>query len=155
MILATPDPALDPWFARELLRLQHAAYRREAELVGDDRLPPLQHDEVGLPAWRGRYLVAWREVALVGAVAWRDHRDHLDVDRLMVDPAAHRQGIGSLLLRTILERAGDRPVVVATGRANTPALGLYAQHGFEVEGEEQVPPGLWITRLRHEPQGQS
>ena len=41
MILAAPDPALDPWFARELLRLQHAAYRTEADLVGDDLLPPL------------------------------------------------------------------------------------------------------------------
>ena len=25
MILSAPDPALDPWFARELLRLQHRA----------------------------------------------------------------------------------------------------------------------------------
>ena len=60
VILAAPDPALDPWFARELLRLQHDAYRAEAELVGDDRLPPLQADDVTLPAWRGRYLVSWR-----------------------------------------------------------------------------------------------
>lgn len=148
MILAAPDPALDPWFARELLQLQHAAYRLEAELVGDDRLPPLQSDADTLPAWRGRYLVAWQGVQLLGAAAWRDLGDHLDVDRLMVDPAAHRRGIGTTLLLAVLEAADGRPVVVATGRANTPALTLYTRHGFVIERDEHVPPGLWITHLR-------
>ncbi len=148
MILAAPDPALDPWFARELLRLQHDAYRLEAELVGDDRLPPLQDDDVTLPAWRGRYLVSWRGVELVGAIAWRDLGDHLDIDRLMVDPAAHRQGVGTTLLQAVLDRADGRPVVVSTGRDNVPAVALYVRHGFAVERDEQVPPGLWITHLR-------
>jgi ribosomal protein S18 acetylase RimI-like enzyme len=148
VILAAPDPALDPWFARELLRLQHDAYRLEAELVGDDRLPPLQDDDVTLPAWRGRYLVSWRGVELVGAIAWRDLGDHLDIDRLMVAPAAHRQGVGTTLLQAMLDRADGRPVVVSTGRDNAPAVALYLRHGFAVERDEQVPPGLWITHLR-------
>ena len=148
LLLAAPDPALDPWFARELLRLQRAAYRREAQLVGNDRLPPLQHDEVTLPAWRGRYLVSWRGVHLVGAIAWRDHGDHLDIDRLMVDPDAHRQGIGTTLLQAVLERADGRPVVVSTGRDNEPGLSLYARNGFVADADEQVPPGIWVTRLR-------
>ena len=148
LILAAPDPALDAWFARELLRLQHAAYRREAELVGDDRLPPLQDDEVTLPAWRGRYLVSWRGVQLVGAIAWREHGDHLDIDRLMVDPEAHRQGIATALLRAVLDRADGLPVVVSTERDNEPGISLYARNGFVAETDEQVPPGIWITRLR-------
>jgi GNAT superfamily N-acetyltransferase len=148
MILATPDPALDPWFARELLRLQHAAYRTEAELVGDDRLPPLQDDDVTLPAWRGRYMVSWHGVELVGAIAWRDNGDHVDIDRLMVDPETRRQGVGTVLLQAVLDRAEGRPVVVSTGRDNAPAVALYVRHGFGVEGDEQVPPGIWITHLR-------
>jgi GNAT superfamily N-acetyltransferase len=148
VILASPDPALDPGFARELLRLQHDAYRLEAELVGDDRLPPLQDDDLTLPAWRGRYLVSWRGVELVGAIAWRDLGDRLDIDRLMVDPAAHRQGVGTTLLQAVLDRADGRPVRVSTGRDNTPAVALYLRHGFVADGDEQVPPGLWITHLR-------
>lgn len=147
MILSAPDPALDPWFARELLRVQHAAYRMEAELVGDDRIPPLQDDDVALPAWRGRYLVAWSGVDLLGAIAWRDQGDHLDVDRLMVEPSMHRQGVGSTLLRAVLDLAGGRPVTAATGRDNAPALALYTGHGFEAQRDEQVPPGLWVTHL--------
>lgn len=155
MILAAPDPALDPWFARELLRLQHAAYRAEADLVGDDRLPPLADDDVTLPAWRGRYLVSWRGVVLVGAIAWRDFGDHLDIDRLMVDPTAHRQGVGTTLLQAVLDRACGRPVEVSTGRDNAPALTLYARYGFEATSDEQVPTGLWITHLRCAGSGQS
>jgi GNAT superfamily N-acetyltransferase len=149
MILAAPDPALDASFARELLRLQHAAYRAEAALVGDDRLPPLQDDDVTLPAWRGRYVVSWRGVELVGAIAWRDHGDRVDIDRLMVDPVAHRQGVGTMLLQSVLDRAGGRPVAVSTGRDNGPGIALYVRHGFVVDGDEHVPPGIWITRLRY------
>jgi hypothetical protein len=54
MILSTPDPALDRAFAAALLRLQHDAYRSQAELIGDDRLNALAADENSLPAWRGR-----------------------------------------------------------------------------------------------------
>jgi GNAT superfamily N-acetyltransferase len=153
MILSAPDPALDPWFARTLLRMQHAAYRLEAELVGDDRIPPLQDDDVTLPAWRGQYLVAWRGVELLGAIAWRDHGDHLDVDRLMVEPSTHRHGVGSALLQAVLDRADGRPVQAATGRDNAPALALYTRLGFEAQGDEQVEPGLWITRVLHAASG--
>jgi ribosomal protein S18 acetylase RimI-like enzyme len=66
----------------------------------------------------------------------------------MVSPATVRRGIASALLGQVLARAAGREVVVATGRANTPAVSLYAKHGFRVEGDEEVPPGIWITRFR-------
>ena len=92
--------------------------------------------------------MSWRGVELVGAIAWRDHGDHLDIDRLMVDPGAHRQGVGSRLLQAVLERADGRPVVVSTGRENAPGVALYVRHGFVADADEQVPPGIWITHLR-------
>ena len=39
-----------PARADKLLALQHAAYAIEAELIGDDRIPPLHEDEAGLIA---------------------------------------------------------------------------------------------------------
>lgn len=155
VILAEPDPALDPWFARELLRLQHDAYWCEAAIIDDDRLPPLGDDEVSLPAWRGRYLVAWDGVRLVGAVAWRDHGDGLDVDRLMVDPAEHHQGVGSALLRHVIDVAADRPVLAASGRDNHPAASLYAGHDFVRQRDEEVEVGLWVTHWRRDPSPQT
>lgn len=64
MIFSAPDPATDPSFAAALLALQHAAYALEADLVGDDRLPPLLEDEHALCAFRGRWTTAWDGVEL-------------------------------------------------------------------------------------------
>lgn len=151
MIFSSPDPATDRTFARSLLALQRTSYAVEAALIGDDRLPPLQEDEHQLCAWRGRWVTAWDGVDLVGAAAWAPHADHVDVAKVMVSPTAFRQGVGSGLLDRVLADARGRLVLAATGRDNGPAVSLYAKHGFEPDGDEQVPPGVWITRLRRRP----
>ncbi|AXT85821.1 GNAT family N-acetyltransferase [Aeromicrobium sp. A1-2] len=149
MILSSPDPAADPYLAAALLRLQRTSYAMEAALIGDDRIPPLQEDEIGLTAWRGRWVTAWDGVRLVGAIAWWESVDVVEIQKVMVSPSAMRRGIASTLLGRVLEAASSRPVVAATGRANAPAVSLYGKHGFRAQGDEQVPPGIWITRFRH------
>lgn len=52
----------------------------------------------------------------------------------------------------MLARAGTRPTVVATGRDNVPAGSLYERFGFVRGGDEEVLPGLWITRYAHTPE---
>lgn len=151
MIFSSPDPASDPYFAVTLLRLQKTSYALEAELIGDDRIPPLQEDEVELAAWRGRWLTAWDGVELVGAIAWSESGERVEIQKVMVTPTAMRRGIASALLGHVVDRASGREILVATGRANTPAVSLYAKHGFRVENDEQVPPGIWITHLRRSP----
>ncbi|VXB75020.1 GNAT family N-acetyltransferase [Aeromicrobium sp. 9AM] len=149
MIFSSPDPACDPYFAVALLRLQKTSYALEADLIGDDRIPPLQEDEVDLTAWRGRWLMAWDGVDLAGAIAWWEAGDRVEIEKVMVNPGLLRRGIASALLGEVLDRASGREVVVATGRANAPAVSLYAKHGFSVDRDEEVPPGIWITRLRY------
>ena len=147
MLFTSPDPAADPHFAQVLLDLQKAAYAVEAELLGDDHIPPLNETLVGLAAFRGYWVVAWDGVQLFGAVAWDDHGDQLEIDRLMVAPSAHRSGVGSALMRCVIRAAGGRPIHTATGKDNLPAIRLYEKHGFRALGDEEVPPGIWITRL--------
>jgi GNAT superfamily N-acetyltransferase len=148
MILSRPDPALDKSFAKSLLRLQLDAYRTQADLIGTDRLNSLAADDVTFPAWRGRYLVAWRGTHLVGAVAWRTTTDGADIDRVMVEPSVHREGIAAALLEAVLADLTGVRVDTWTGRDNTPGIALYRRFGFEQLADEQEPGGLWITRLR-------
>ena len=148
MLFTSPDPASDPHYARILLDLQKAAYAVEAQLLGDDRIPPLKETLVGIAAWRGHWIVAWDGVQLLGAVAWDDQGDRLEIDRLMVVPSAHRRGVGSALVQRVIGAADRRPIHTATGRDNPPAIRIYEKHGFEAVGDEEVPPGIWITRLR-------
>ncbi len=147
MLFTSPDPAADPYYARILLDLQKVAYAVEAQLLGDDRLPPLHETLVGIASWRGNWVVAWDGVQLLGAVAWDDRGDGLEIDRLMVAPSSHRHGVGSALLQQVIDGADRRPIHTATGRDNPPASNVYKKHGFQVVGNEEVPPGIWITRL--------
>jgi GNAT superfamily N-acetyltransferase len=148
MILSTPDPALDQSFAASLLRLQRDAYRSQADLIGSDRLDSLAADHESLPAWRGRYLVAWRGTQLVGALAWRSTGDAVEIDRVMVEPSVHREGIAAALLEAVLADLVGARIEAWTGRDNAPGIALYRRFGFDPVGDEQRPTGIWITRLR-------
>jgi ribosomal protein S18 acetylase RimI-like enzyme len=144
------DPVTDEALARELLAVQAAAYAVEAELLGDDRIPPLREDLAGLRGAGLSWLAALHpDGRLAGALAWSEDGGTVDVERLVVSPAAHRRGVGTALVQAVLDRAGGRPAVVATGRANAPARGLYERLGFVPTGEREVVPGLWVTTYRH------
>jgi GNAT superfamily N-acetyltransferase len=148
VIFSSPDPAADPHVAAIVLGLQRSSYAVEAELIGDDRLPPLLEDEHGLAAWRGRWLMAWDACDLVGAIAWACRDEHVDIAKLMVSPTAMRRGVASELLRRVLDASRERSVLVATGRDNVPAVSLYVKHGFSHEADAEVPPGIWLSRFR-------
>ncbi len=140
-------PATDEVLARSLLAVQRAAYAVEAALIGDDRIPPLHESLADLRAAPLRWLAAYDGSRLLGAVGWTEDDTHVDIDRLVVEPTAHRRGVGRALTITVLAHAGTRRVLVATGRANRPARRLYESLGFTTVGDEEVVPGLWITRL--------
>jgi ribosomal protein S18 acetylase RimI-like enzyme len=148
MIFSSPDPAADPYVAAMVLGLQRSSYALEAELIGDDRLPPLLEDEHGLAAWRGRWLTAWDACHLAGAIAWSDRDDHVDIAKIMVSPTVMRRGVASALLRQVLDASPERSVGVATARENVPAVSLYVKHGFSHEADERMPPGIWVSRFR-------
>lgn len=147
MIFSRPDPASDVYFAGTLLSLQRAAYTVEAELIGDDRIPPLQEGVSDLAAWRGQWVTVWEGVHLTGAIAWSETAENLEIEKLMVAPGAARRGVGTALLGQVLEVSAGRPIDVATGRDNAPAVALYVRHGFEHLGDERVPPGIWVSRF--------
>lgn len=85
---------------------------------------------------------------MLGAVAWHDRPDHVEIDRVMVHPSAHRRGVGTALLKRVVEANEGRDLVVDTGRDNPPGLAMYAKQGFVAEGDIEAAPGLWLTRLR-------
>lgn len=126
----------------DLLRIQHAAYAAEATLLGDDRIPPLHESLSDLLARPLRWLGACDGPLLVGALGFTGGTA-ADVDRLIVDPAHHRRGIGRALVRAVVDRSAT--VTVSTGRDNAPARALYADLGFGHTGDKEVLPGLWVS----------
>lgn len=131
--------------AAELLLLQQAAYRVEADLVGFDGIPPLHEtlDEmVARPlTWLG---VRSDDGSVVAALAYTETPGRIDIDRLVVAPSHFRQGMASVLVSAL---DSDVRITVSTGTANVPAHRLYETHGFRRTGDEMIVPDLSITHF--------
>lgn len=82
------------------------------------------------------------------------HEPHWYLLNLAVDPARHRQGIGSALIAPVLQHA-DRDQQACYLETNNPSnLPFYALHGFHVVHQGNIPnngPPFW--GLVRQPQG--
>ncbi|MCU1359335.1 MAG: aminoglycoside phosphotransferase, partial [Ilumatobacteraceae bacterium] len=120
------DPG-DPGTALDVLRVQHAAYRVEADLIGFDGIPPLHESLAELIAqplqWKG---IRDDDGRVIAAMAITGSERRCDVDRLIVDPAFHRRGLGRRLMQSVMPH---QSVTVSTGEANAPAVALYLSLG--------------------------
>lgn len=99
-----------------------------------------------LAAVLGRRLLPTRDlVRLLGA--HHPPESHYYLGTIGTEPARQGQGIGSALLRSVLERCddGDLPAYLECSRADNVAF--YERHGFDVVTEVHVPDGgprLWL-----------
>ncbi len=72
-------PCANPELARTLLKIQHAAYALEAPLIDDDRIPALHEDVEDLGSAPLLWLAAFIDGRLVGALAWSENDEELDI----------------------------------------------------------------------------
>ncbi|MDG0810892.1 GNAT family N-acetyltransferase [Cohnella rhizosphaerae] len=125
--LTSEDDAGDLW------RLQHAAYRIEAELIGAPDLPPL-HDTIATLQASEETFWGCRDDdgELVGAIAAEQAKDGTGViSRMMVHPDHFRQGIAGALIVHMMQAWNEVPGWEVTAEArNLPAIALYGRNGF-------------------------
>ncbi|MDI9893473.1 MULTISPECIES: GNAT family N-acetyltransferase [Nocardiaceae] len=136
------DPVADRPLAGQILAVQKSSYAVEARLIGDDRIPLLHESVNDLCAAQVHWLVACADDEILGAAAWSGS----EIDRLVVSPHAHRQGIGRALVEVMIDSIVGQRIQVATGRDNAPARRLYESLGFVHTENQQVLPGLWLAR---------
>lgn len=156
-----PDPTTrlarnERMFAGVLLRL--AAAHDEIHTVRDHAgaalwFPP-GTSEVGL-LQQLRYLPAMALAArgdlprllrcMQTMEAVHPHEPHWYLNILGTDPGRQGEGIGSALLRTVLDRCDDSGVPAYLEATSERNRVLYERHGFEVTGEIALPDGpvMW------------
>ena len=71
----------------------------------------------------------------------------MDICRLVVAPRAFRAGVATALLDELDRRYPANPMIVSTGSANAPAIGLYRRRGFRPVRQREAAPGLIVTEL--------
>jgi GNAT superfamily N-acetyltransferase len=119
--------------AEQIVEVQQAGYRIEAELTGYDGMPGLTQDVDAVMALGITILGAMDDDRLVGVLGYRRHGDLVDVDRLAVHPDHFRRGIGAALLGALEAREADaRRIEVMTSTGNTPATSLYLRSGYVI-----------------------
>lgn len=79
------------------------------------------------------------EGRFVGCVALRRADDAYWLEHFFLDPTLQGRGLGSAVLRTLLDRADAEGVVVRLNvLQGSPARRLYERHGFVLESEDPV-----------------
>jgi len=134
--------------ADQVLAVQRAAYRFEADLIGSDEIPPLHESRDDVMASPLDWLGVIEDGKIVGVLGYSVAGDSIDVDRLVVAPEMARMGIGSALLGALPPSV---EVTVSTGTLNSPARAFYESHGFAAVGTSEPVPGLSVTHYLKEP----
>jgi ribosomal protein S18 acetylase RimI-like enzyme len=136
--------------ATEILTLQRLAYQSEAEIYGDDRIPPLTQT---LPALEEELreqvvLKALLDDRIVGSVRARVAEGTCYVGRLIVHPEVQNRGIGTRLLAEI-ERcfAGPTRFELFTGHRSVRNLYLYRKLGYSEFRLQRLSPKLTLVYL--------
>lgn len=134
--------------ATELLALQKLAYRKEADLIGSDQIPPLHETLEALQQSSETFYGYFLDGRLAGAISYKREGDLLDIYRMMVHPDYFRRGIARALLQFVERCEPDvKGIIVSTGSLNAPARTLYEREGFRVTAEEEIVPYFWITHF--------
>lgn len=134
--------------ARRIVAIQKAAYAVEAGLMGFDAIPPLHERVTEVQARRDlTWIAAFNNDTIVGIIAWFDHGDSLEIDRLAVDPAWSRRGYGRELVRALRRTLVTE---VSTGSLNYPAVALYEGEGFRQVGTTEVAPGIFTSQFQRD-----
>ncbi|MEH7225287.1 GNAT family N-acetyltransferase [Bacillus sp. JJ1566] len=131
--------------ACEVLNIQTASYKFEAELIGTSDIPPLK-DTVDSLQQSGEIFYGYcigEEVC--GVIAFKVEGNEIDIYRLFVHPNHFRKGIAQMLLHYIESKYGANTIKVATGTKNIPAIHFYQKNGFEKVKEVLVDQQLSIT----------
>jgi ribosomal protein S18 acetylase RimI-like enzyme len=84
---------------------------------------------------------------LTAVDAARPQDPHWYLATLGTDPERQRTGVGSALLRSVLERVDSEGLPAYLESSKESNLAFYGQHGFEVTGEIRTPrqgPTLWL-----------
>ncbi|WP_211749945.1 GNAT family N-acetyltransferase [Paenibacillus sp. Marseille-Q4541] len=132
----------------EIWRLQHMAYRLEAELIGFNEIPPLLDTVETIQGCNETfYGYISDDMELVGAIAVETEEEGTrTISRMMVHPLHFRKGIAGQLIEHVLElNHGIPKIIVSTGLKNTPASNLYQKYGFTPVMTQEVAPGVELT----------
>ena len=132
-----------------ILALQKLAYRSEAELYGDDSIPPLTQTLEGIRKEFGRAVFLKAEEKgghIVGSVRATAAAGTCQIGRLIVHPDHQRRGIGSALMHAIEACFPEaRRFELFTGDRSVDNQRLYRGLGYSEFKRAHLAGAVWLV----------
>ncbi|WP_066371345.1 GNAT family N-acetyltransferase [Neobacillus fumarioli] len=136
----------NPKLAKEVLNIQIASYKVEAELIGSDEIPPLKDTVDTLQQCGETFYGYYINEELSGVISIKIENGVMDIHRLFVHPKHFRKGIANRLLDFVqTNETGLETIIVSTGSKNIPAINFYQKNGFSITKEIKVTERLSLT----------
>lgn len=135
-----------PETLNQILAMQRASYKIEADLIGFYAIPPLVETKKNLKNCGESFFGYYIKDILAGFISYRIDGEILGICRVAVHQDYFRMGIASALLDHVLSLFPDaRKAVVSTGKKNLPAASLYLKHGFIKTGDAEIEDNIFVT----------
>ena len=131
---------------KEILDLQLASYRVEADIIGFDGIPPLKDTVCTLKESKEEFYGYFIEEVLAGIISYKIKNSILDIHRVAVHPSFFRRSIAEQLISFVEENNKNiAKIIVGTGRENKPAVSLYLKKGYHKTEDMEVEKDFYIT----------
>jgi ribosomal protein S18 acetylase RimI-like enzyme len=131
--------------AGEILELQKQAFLGQARIYGNNFLPPLVQTLTSITSDYSlmTFFKAVYKGRIIGSVRIREDGDAVHVNRLIVAPEFQNRGVGTLIMKKVEERYGDkRTYRLFTGEKSSRNIHLYTKLGYSVTRREDTPEGI-------------
>ncbi len=74
--------------------------------------------------------------------------DEFQIYQMVVEPEYQRQGLGTLILETLIATASDRGASIIVLNARVVKVGFYQKHGFQSIGEVFASPSTGLPHIK-------
>lgn len=133
---------------KELLKLQIASYKVEADIINFYEIPPLKDTIDSLKECDEIFYGLYIENNIAGIISYKIIENIVDIHRVAVYPQYFRMGIAGELLNFVEGlHSNINKVVVCTGKKNLPAINLYLKNGYKKINDIEVSKGVYLTKF--------
>ena len=136
----------------EILELQKLAYKQEAEIYDDYKIPPLTQtlDELREEFIRSTVFKVVSNGSIVGSVRSFLDNGICNIGRLFVHPDFQNKGIGTMLMNTVETYFRNREIQkfeLFTGEKSSKNIYLYQKLGFNIFKTEKLNDNVNIVYM--------
>ena len=134
--------------AADIHLVMMAAYPIEAGLLAVSDFPPLHRTQEQITGAESSFTGAFVKAQLAAVIEIEPVQPGMiDIAALVVLPSHFRSGLGTALVRHVIQAQGGGKSRVSTAARNTPALELYKRMNFSENRRWQTPDGIPMIEL--------